>query len=94
MNDQLIKRVIGLKYEEGLGLPKVILKGCGRMADEIINERNKKSRVPIVRDEKLLNDLYRLPVDAEIGSELFELVAVLLVHVYAIDGKSKEIIND
>jgi hypothetical protein len=37
-----------------------------------------------------LEALYCLPVDGEIGRELFDLVAALLVHVFAIDDLAKE----
>ena len=88
--DLSIKRVVGLKYEIGEGLPQVILKGSGKLADDILSHRNAIRGPPVVKDEKLLDALYRLPVDAEIGPELFELVAILLVHVYAIEEKLKQ----
>jgi flagellar biosynthesis protein len=86
-NETGIKQVVGLKYEIGEGLPKVILKGSGRLADEIIRHRDAINGPPVVKDEKLAKELFKLPVDGEIGPELFELVAILLVHVYAIDEK-------
>ena len=83
------KRVVGLKYEPGEGLPQVILKGSGALADEIV-EQARRSRGPqVVQDEKLLKQLYRLPIDAEIGAELFHLVAMLLAHVFAVEEKLK-----
>jgi len=42
---------------------------------------------PVVKNEALLDALYRLPVDSPIGPELFQAVAVLLAHVFAVDGK-------
>ena len=85
-----IQRVVGVKYEPGKGLPRVILKGSGEQAREIIDHGQRIQGPPLVEDEKLLEQLYRLPMDAEIGPELYELVAALLVHVYAIeDGKNR-----
>ena len=83
-----VQKVVGLQYEVGEGVPKVVLKGSGRLADEVI-ERRKLSSLPIVQDEKLAKELYKLPVDAEIGEDLFELVAALLVHIYAAEEKFK-----
>jgi type III secretion system FlhB-like substrate exporter len=83
-------KVVGLKYEPGQGLPRVILKGSGTLAEEIIKAGKQIENQPLVKDEQLLEALYRLPVDGEIGRELFDLVAALLVHVYAIDEMVKE----
>lgn len=83
------KKIVGLKYEKGHGLPRVILKGHGQLANEILRKRNEVQGPPVVKNERLVKELYRLPIDAQIGPELFELVAALLVHVYAIEGKLK-----
>lgn len=92
MSDSSVSKVVGLKYEPGSGLPKVILKGHGRAAEEILNKKAELVDGPqIVNDEKLLEQLYRLPIDAEIGPDLFQLVAAVLVHVYAVEGKLEEI---
>jgi type III secretion system FlhB-like substrate exporter len=37
----------------------------------------------------LLEQLYKLPMDAQIGPELFHLVASLLAHVFAVEAKIK-----
>lgn len=79
------KRVVGLRYEPGEGLPQVILKGSGEMADEILRRRDWLRQQPLVKDAALVEQLYRLPVDARIGPELFELVAALLVHVFSME---------
>ncbi|MES9851145.1 MAG: EscU/YscU/HrcU family type III secretion system export apparatus switch protein [Candidatus Thiodiazotropha sp. L084R] len=90
MADRVPKKVVGLKYDAEQGLPRVILKGSGKFADEIVATGNNVGSPPQLKDESLVNALYRLPIDGEIGRELFELAAALLVHVFAIDEKSKE----
>lgn len=80
-----IKRVVGLKYEPREGPPKVILKGAGRTAEQVIEQARQVAEHKIVEDQKLLEQLFRLPVDATIDADLFQLVAVLLVHVYTLD---------
>jgi len=85
-----LQKVVGLKYERGKGLPKVLLKGQGYIADEILKRRDKYNGPPLVKDEKLVQQLYKLPVDGEISRDLFELVAILLVHVYAVEKKMRE----
>lgn len=89
VEDTKRKKIVGLKYNQGEGLPKLILKGAGPQVDKIIEARDALYGPIIVKDEKLLQQLYQLPIDAEIGKELFDLVAVLLVHVFAVEGKRK-----
>ncbi|MCX7274083.1 MAG: EscU/YscU/HrcU family type III secretion system export apparatus switch protein [Burkholderiales bacterium] len=84
--DTVPTRVVGLRYEPGEGLPEVILKGSGPLASELLAQRGRDAP-PVVRDEALLEALYRLPVDSTIGPALFQAVAVLLSHVFAVDGR-------
>lgn len=84
------KKVVGLGYEVGQGLPRVVVKGSGKMAEEILRQRDPKDGPMLVKDAQLLEQLYRLPMDAEIGAELFHLVAALLAHVFAVEEKIKE----
>lgn len=82
--EQTFSRAVGLRYVPEEGPPSVVLKSAGRSVEPVLDSA-RRIGVPIVRDERLLESLYRLPTDAAIGSELFELVAALLVHVYALD---------
>lgn len=90
MEDDGLKKVVGLKYEPGQGLPRVILKGSGKLAEDVLEQRKKPGGPPLVKDERLLQALYKLPIDGEIGPELYELVAILLVHVFAIEEREEE----
>lgn len=83
------KRVVGLRYEPEQGLPKVVLKGCGPLAEEILQRHGPGRRPPVVKNEALLEQLYRLPIDGEIGPELYRLVAIILVHVFAVEEVMK-----
>jgi flagellar biosynthesis protein len=84
-----IRRVVGLSYEPEKGLPQVILKGAGPLAEDILKRRGPRVGVQVVRNEALLQSLYRLPLDAQIGPELFQVVAVILAHVFALEAKLK-----
>lgn len=90
MDNKELNKVIGLKYEFGKGLPQVLLKGAGKTADSIIDYNKLSVNLPVLKNEKLVNELYKLPIDAEIGEDLFHLVASILVHVFAIEGKISE----
>jgi len=84
------KKVVGLKYEPGEGLPQVVVKGSGPAAEEILRRRDASGGPPAVQDSALAAQLYRLPMDATIGPELFELVAALLAHVFSLEQRSEE----
>jgi len=84
-----LKRVVGLGYEPGQGLPRVVLKATGPLAEEVLKKRVGGRKPPIVKDEALLQQLFRLPVDGEIGADLYRVVAMLLVHVFAVEQTMK-----
>jgi len=84
------RRVVGLRYDPDEGLPQVILKGAGPLAEELLRERTRRHGPAVVRNDALLDALYRLPLDSAIGPELFQAVAALLAHVFAVEGKMRE----
>ncbi len=59
-----VRRVVGLKYAPEDGLPQVILKGAGPLAEEILRRRNARIGPQVVKNEALLQSLYRLPLDS------------------------------
>jgi len=83
------KKVVGLRYEPDQGLPQVILKGSGQLAEEILQRRGPGRKPPVIKNEALLEQLYRLPIDCEIGPELYRVVAIILVHVFAVEEVMK-----
>lgn len=86
-----IEKVVGVRYDKGHGLPEVILKGRGDLAEEIVQKGEKiKGRPFIVKDEQLVEKLYEMPIGSDIQPELFELVAAVLVHVYSVEEKLNE----
>lgn len=80
-------RVVGLRYDGADALPTVVLKGVGPLADELLDVRRRRpDGPPLVHNPSLLDALYRLPVDAPIGPDLFSAVAAILAHVLAVDA--------
>ena len=55
-----IKRVVGLRYVPEDGLPQVILKGSGPLAEALLQRRDRHVGPQVVRNEALLQSLYRL----------------------------------
>jgi type III secretion system FlhB-like substrate exporter len=87
---QPLKKIVGLAYDAQEGqLPCVVVKGCGEMADRMLRERDWLAGPALVTDAALVEQLYRLPMDGAIGPDLFQLVAQLLSHVFALDEKFK-----
>jgi type III secretion system FlhB-like substrate exporter len=83
-------RVVGLKYEPSKGVPQVVLKASGQLAEEVLRARRHATRAaPVVKNAALLEQLYRVPLDGGIGPELFRAVAALLAHVLSIEEKLK-----
>jgi flagellar biosynthesis protein len=80
-----LKKVIGLKYDPGEGVPQVVVKGAGAAAEELLRQRDALGGPPLVHDNALAGELYRLPMDAPIGPELYALVAALLAHVFSLE---------
>jgi len=94
MSESDFKKVVGLKYTPGEELPRLILKGSGKIAEEILKQRNSLNSHKVVEDKELVNKLYRLPIDAEITRDLYEVVAIILAHVFSVNEKLKETTND
>ena len=86
-NSSAPQKVVGLAFETRDELPKVVVKGCGEVAERILRERDWLHGPGVVKDPQLLEQLYRLPMDGTIGPELFQLVAILLTHVFAIEER-------
>ncbi|SIN90822.1 flagellar biosynthesis protein [Sulfurivirga caldicuralii] len=76
------KKAVALKYE-GKGAPRVVAKGQGLIAQQII-ELARQAGVPVQHDEALLALLSQIELDQEIPRELYEAVAQLLAFVYRI----------
>ena len=68
----------------GEAAPKILATGKGIVADKII-ERAKESNVPTYKDDKLADTLSRLKIGDMIPTELYEVVAEILVFVNDLD---------
>jgi len=84
------RRVVGLVYRAEEGPPRVILKAAGELAEQVLAARDPWRGPRVVRNEALLQSLYRLPLDSQIGPELFYVVAAILAHVFAVDAARRE----
>lgn len=83
------KTAVALKYDPDKDVaPKVIATGKGYLAKKII-ENAKEENVPIHQDANVANSLSKLELGDTIPSELYEVVAQILIYVDRVDEMKK-----
>ena len=88
------KKAVALKYDmEKNSAPKVVAKGRGHVAENIL-EAARKGKVPVYQNKSLVNMLMALELDKEIPTELYTTVAEILAYVYRIDQRRKDKLNN
>ena len=81
------KRAVALKYEPtGNGVPTVVAKGRGAIADKIL-ELARTHGVAVREDPALVAVLSKLNVDQEIPPQLYAAVAAILAFLYKTNQK-------
>ena len=81
-----VKEVAALKYSPDKNkAPEIVALGKGEMAERIIATA-KESNVPLYEDAELAHTLNHLKIGDEIPSELYEVVAQVLVFVSKLDN--------
>ncbi len=87
MNQNKKKRVVAIKYDENHGVPNVVAKGEGYVAEKIL-EKGQDNKLYIHEDAKLVENLYKVNLGDDIPPELYEVVAKVLVFVEDIDKRA------
>lgn len=83
------KEAIALKYNTELdSAPKVVAKGKGVIADEILLKA-KEFGVPIQEDPSLVEVLSQLEINQTIPEDLYSVVAELFAFIYRADQQIK-----
>ena len=80
----LAKKAVAVKYDPDDVAPKVIAKGKGHMAEKILS-KGEESDITVYRDEKLVEELSKVEIGANIPPELYEVVAQMLVFISDLD---------
>lgn len=84
--DKLAKAV-AIKYDvNGSTAPKVVAKGTGIVAGNIIHSA-KEHGVPIYQNKTLTGMLMAVELDREIPPELYQAVAEVLAYIYRLDQR-------
>lgn len=84
-------KAIAIRYNQNEAAPKVIAKGVGIVADNIIKAAQNNT-VPIYQNKTLTSMLMAVELDREIPPELYSAIAEVLAYVYRLDqriGKTK-----
>ena len=81
---------VALRYREKQdGAPRVVAKGEGEIARKI-RETAEAHRIPIHRDDSLVELLAEVELDREIPPELFASVAEILAWIYRANAQSQK----
>lgn len=79
-----INKAVALSYKQGDIAPKVIAKGRGAVADNIV-QKGLQEGITIYKDEKLIQNLIGLEINEEIPEDLYEAVAEIIFYIYNLD---------
>lgn len=82
------KEAVVLSYDhEKESAPKVVAKGKGRVAENIIKKAEQHS-IPIQEDSSLIELLTEININESIPEQLFEAVAEVFAFIYRIDRQA------
>ena len=79
------QNAVALAYQDGDGAPKVVAKGKGLMAQQIIG-RAQDAGVFVHESKELVALLMELDLDRQIPPALYRAIAELLAWLYSIDS--------
>lgn len=84
------KQAIALSYDFEDAAPKILAKGSGLVAQNILDSA-KKHDVPVYEDEKLAKMLTQLEIGDNIPPELYEIVAQVLIFITDVDYLQEQV---
>ncbi len=89
LEENFIQKAVALKYDiEKNNAPLIIAKGKGETASNIIKIA-KENKIPIKKDEDLIELLSKLDIDKEIPSSMYKAVAEIFAFIYDLSNKKK-----
>lgn len=94
MQNESYPTAVALAYQEGQIAPKVIAKGRGLIAQEII-KRGKESGIYVHESSELVALLMQVNIDDRIPPQLYVAVAELLAWLYRLEqGETKPLVKN
>lgn len=89
MTEKKIKKAVALKYDMGtFNAPEIIAKGRGETAANIIRIA-KENKLPIQKDEDLVELLTKIDVNKEIPENMYKAIAEVFSFIYDLTKKNK-----
>lgn len=87
MSESLRQQAVALSYRPEDGAPRVVAKGRGLLAEEIIG-RAKAAGVFVHESPELVSLLMQVDLDENIPAQLYVAVAELLVWIYRLEAEA------
>lgn len=87
-NNEITSSAVALAYREGQAAPKVVAKGNGLIAQEII-KRAKESGIYVHESAELVALLMQVNLDDRIPPQLYVAVAELLAWIYRLEHEKE-----
>ena len=86
--DKESKKAVALQYDiEKDNAPRIIASGNGDIAKKII-ETAKKHKIPIKKDQDVVEVLARFSIGDEVPPELYEVIAEILSFIYSLQNSA------
>ena len=84
------KNVVALSFAQQSLLPQVVFNDSGKYAENFEAKfRKVHADHRVIKDPELLQRLAALPVNSVISPDLYQLVAMLIVHVFSVEALLK-----
>lgn len=90
MKNNRDKKVAALSYDFEDSAPRIVAKGVGLVAQNILQEAQKHN-IPVYEDENLAKMLTQLEIGDHIPPELYEIVAQILIFITDIDYLQEQV---
>ena len=85
------KKAVALQYNpESQDAPKVIAKGAGFVAENILKKAAESGEIPVYEDAALVESLTKIELNNHIPPELYEVVAQVLIFIADLDKESHQ----
>ncbi|HRM77776.1 EscU/YscU/HrcU family type III secretion system export apparatus switch protein [Arcobacter cryaerophilus gv. pseudocryaerophilus] len=86
-DNQKVQKAVALQYDKNTNnAPKITAKGKGETANNIIKIAQ-DNKIPIKKDEDLVELLSKIDIDKEIPTSMYKAVAEIFAFIYELSNK-------
>lgn len=86
-DNQKVQKAVALQYDKNSNnAPKITAKGKGETANNIIKIAQ-DNKIPIKKDEDLVELLSKIDIDKEIPTSMYKAVAEIFAFIYELSNK-------